>query len=232
MDHVNIVIPMESQNPLIPPPNRRRYGGVLPEDRQRQRRAKLIEGAIEVFGVKGFHASTVREVCLAAHLTERYFYESFKSLAELFLAVYSHLRQQMMDKTLETLKRAQGSQADPLALLDPALRVFLVFIRDDPRRGRILLVDSLGIDSEVARLSGETARDYSGLLKMYLHRLVPEAMLDQVNLDLLADGMIGLNILLAARWMQDGFQTPLDTVVRTNLLPYQGLLALVSDKAQ
>ncbi len=218
---------MESQ-PSPPPANRRRYGGVLPEDRQRQRRGKLIEGAIEVFGGKGFHAATVREVCLAAQLTERYFYESFKSLSELFIAVYDHLRRQMMAETLKTLddEIARG-QTDALALLDPALRVFLAFIRDDPRRGRIMLVDALGIDSEVARLSGETARDYSGLLKMYLQRMVPDAMKDQINLDLLADGMIGLNILLAARWMQDGFSTPIDTVVRTNVLPYQGLVQLL-----
>lgn len=218
---------MEAQ-PTPPPANRRRYGGVLPEERQRQRRGKLIEGAIEVFGGKGFHAATVREVCLAAQLTERYFYESFKSLSELFIAVYDHLRRQMMAETLQTLNEqiARG-QTDALALLDPALRVFLAFIRDDPRRGRIMLVDALGIDSEVARLSGETARDYSGLLKMYLQRMVPDAMKDPINLDLLADGMIGLNILLAARWMQDGFSTPIDTVVRTNLLPYQGLVQLL-----
>lgn len=208
-----------------PSANRRRYGGVLPEERQRQRRDKLIDGAIEVFGTKGFHASTVREVCVAAHLTERYFYESFKGLPELFIGVYSHLRQQLMDFTLATLDRGE---TDALALLDQSLRVFLAFIRDDPRRGRIMLVDALGIDSEVARLSGETARDYADLLKLHLAAMLPPAMRDDINLDLLADGMIGLNVLLAARWMQDGFDTPIDKVVRTNLLPYEGLLRLLS----
>jgi len=38
--------------------------------------------------------------------------------------------------------------------------------------------------------------------------------------------VIGLNVLLAARWMQDGFAEPIDKVVRTNLLPYQGLMHL------
>ena len=50
--------------------------------------------------------------------------------------------------------------------------------------------------------------------------------LDGISLPLLADGMIGLNVLLAARWMQDGFAEPIDKVVRTNLLPYQGLMHL------
>jgi AcrR family transcriptional regulator len=205
------------------PPNKRRYGGVLPEERQRQRREKLIEGAVEVFGTKGFHATTVREVCVAAHLTERYFYESFKTLPQLYLAAYGELRDQLMTLTLAALAQAEPT---PLGLLEPAMRVFLTFIRDDPRRGRIMLVDSLGVNHEVAAMSGATARDYSALLRMHLSQLVPASELPQVNLDLLADGMIGLNVLLAARWMQDGFVEPIDKVVRTNLLPYQGLLAL------
>jgi AcrR family transcriptional regulator len=209
------------------PPNKRRYGGVLPEERQRLRRAKLIEGALEVFGTKGFHAATVREVCVAAHLTERYFYESFKTLPELFLATYGELREQLMALTLQALAQ---SEPTPFGMLEPAIRVFLVFIRDDPRRGRIMLVDSLGVDNQVAALSGATARDYSTLLKQHLGLLVHGESVPDVSLDLLADGMIGLNVLLAARWMQDGFAEPLDKVVRTNLLPYQGLLALTAKR--
>lgn len=230
MDHVNIAIPMDTENPALTPPNRRRYGGVLPEERQRQRHDKLIDGALEVFGTKGFHASTVREVCVAAHLTERYFYESFNSLPDLFVAVYGELRTQLMARTMAVLESLREVTA--LGALRPALRVFLEFIQDDPRRGRIMLVDALGVDSEVARLSGETARDYSGLLKLHLTRLVPPAHLKEVNLDLLADGMIGLNVLLAARWMQDGFVVPIDEVVRTNMLPYEGLVALLEQRAE
>jgi len=194
--------------------NKRRYGGVLPEERQRVRRARLIEGGLEVFGTKGFHGATVREVCVAAHLTERYFYESFKTLPQLFLAVYAELAEQLMARTLAVVAKAEPT---PLGMLEPAMRVFLAFIRDDPRRGRIMLVDSLGVNEQVAALSGATARDYSA------------KMMGEISLDLLADGMIGLNVLLAQRWMQDGFKEPIDTVVRTNLLPYQGLVKLVQD---
>ena len=218
---------MDVSLPDHPPSNKRRYGGVLPEERQRLRRAKLVEGAIEVFGTKGFHGATVREVCVAAHLTERYFYESFKTLPQLFLAAYSELREQLMALTLAAMEQVPRSN-DPLEMLAPAMRVFLVFIRDDPRRGRIMLVDSLAVSDEVAAMSGAKARDYSALLKQHLTRLLPPERLDGISLPLLADGMIGLNVLLAARWMQDGFAEPIDKVVRTNLLPYQGLMHLAN----
>jgi AcrR family transcriptional regulator len=220
---------MDVENSSISPPHKRRYGGVLPEERQRARHDKLIEGALEVFGTKGFHAATVREVCMAAHLTERYFYESFKSLTDLFRAVYEHLRALLMAETMQVLASADRS---PLGLMEPALRVYLHFFQVDRRRGRIMLVDALGIDSEVARLSGETARDYSGLLKAHLSTLMADRPDLDISLDLLADGLIGLNVMLAARWMNDGFVEPIDKVIRTNMVPYRGLIALLeSSKA-
>jgi AcrR family transcriptional regulator len=220
---------MDAENSSISPTHKRRYGGVLPEERQRARHDKLIEGALEVFGTKGFHASTVREVCVAAHLTERYFYESFKSLTDLFRAVYEHLRGLLMAETMQVLAAADRS---PLGLMEPALRVYLNFFQVDRRRGRIMLVDALGIDSEVAKLSGETARDYSGLLKSHLSTLMADRPDLDISLDLLADGLIGLNVMLAARWMNDGFVEPIDKVLRTNMVPYRGLIALLeSSKA-
>ncbi|HET8871761.1 MAG TPA: TetR/AcrR family transcriptional regulator [Aquabacterium sp.] len=204
--------------------SRRRYGGVLPEERQRQRRIKLIEGATEVFGTKGFHASTVREVCVAAHLTERYFYESFKTLSELFIAVYVEMRQELMNRTLKVF---DGEEQRPVALVESSLRVFLEFIREDPRRGQVMLVDALGINNEVTRISGSTARDYGALVRNRLLGMISPEAAEQIDLGLLSDGMVGLNILLAARWMQDGFKTPLDKVLRTNTLPYLGLLKLL-----
>jgi len=130
-----------------------------------------------------------------------------------------------------TLAALAQAEPTPLGMLEPAMRVFLAFIRDDPRRGRIMLVDSLGVNDQVAALSGATARDYSALMRQHLHMLIAKDRRDDVSLDLLADGMIGLNVLLAARWMQDGFAEPIDKVVRTNLLPYRGLLALVDAAA-
>jgi AcrR family transcriptional regulator len=209
----------------LSPSGQRRYGGVPPAERLRRRRLKLLEGGLEVFGTKGFHAATVREVCAAARLTERYFYESFKTLHELFLAVYADLRDQLMARELEAIGT---DEATPLGTLEPALRVFLEFIRDDPRRGQVMLVDAVGVNAEVTTVSDAAARDYSSLLKERLTRLFPKGRSQDISVALLADGMIGLNVMLAARWMQNGFDEPIDKVVATNLLPYRGLLALVS----
>jgi len=211
------------------PPNRRRYGGVLPEVRQRQRRDKLIDGALEVFGTKGFHGATVREVCAAAQLTERYFYESFDSMSALFMALYRQLGDQLMARTLAVVQAS--SHATPIQRMEAALRVFMVFVQEDPRRGQVMLLDVFGIDPAVVQLGDQTIRDYSGLLRMELSLLFKPGHHPLMNLDLLSDGMIGLNVTLTARWMESGFKAPIDEVVFTNMLPYRGLFQLLDTPA-
>ncbi len=216
---------MSTPTVTSPLPNRRRYGGVLPEERQRQRRVKLIDAALEVFGTKGFHGATVREVCVAAQLTERYFYESFDSMSALFMSLYRHLSEQLMARTLVAVQAK--SDANVIERMEAALRVFFVFIQEDPRRGQVMLADVFGIDQAVVQLGDQTIRDYSGLLRMELGRWLKADQQAKLNLDLLADGLIGMNVTLTARWMQSGFKASLDEVVFTNLLPYQGLFQLL-----
>ena len=56
---------------------RGRWSGVPLEDRQALRREDLIAAGVGLLGSEGGPALTVRAVCKAAGLTERYFYESF-----------------------------------------------------------------------------------------------------------------------------------------------------------
>jgi len=216
-------------SPKRPATVTRPYGGVKAEARRQERRLRLLAAGLTVFGNQGYHHTTVRDICVEAGLTERYFYESFKTLSDLFIAVYVDMRQQLMDRTLKVLSKADQQ---PVELVESSLRVFLEFIKEDPRRGQVMLVDALGINNEVARISGDTARDYGHLVRARLMSMVSPEAAQEIDMALLADGMVGLNILLAARWMQDGFKTPLDKVVRTNTLPYLGLLALLGDSTK
>jgi len=70
----------------------RPYGGLAMEERVAARRARFIEAGIELFGTQGFRGATVRGICAAAGLTDRYFYESFASLEALLADVYGTVK--------------------------------------------------------------------------------------------------------------------------------------------
>lgn len=204
-----------------PAPLKRRYGGVSPEDRQQLRREKLIRAGIEQFGSQGYHATTVRDICTAAKLTERYFYESFKSLAELFAAVYAELIQHLKQRTLSALASAP---LDPAVIAEVALRAFYEFIREKPQLARIVLVDAVSISSDMQRLGQQSADEYVALVRNFIALLYKDETIVDLNLDFLAAGLIGMNTHIATAWAKEGFATPIDVVIATNLLAYRAII--------
>jgi AcrR family transcriptional regulator len=53
------------------------YGGATGEQRIAERRSKLIDAGMTLFGSPGSESVRVKDVVDQAGLTERYFYESF-----------------------------------------------------------------------------------------------------------------------------------------------------------
>ncbi|MDT5015597.1 MAG: hypothetical protein QOD39_1757, partial [Mycobacterium sp.] len=97
-------------------------------DRQVLRRDELIAAGVELLGSADGPALTVRAVCRAAGLTERYFYESFTDRDEFVRAVYDDV----CARAMSTLTTADTPR--------DAVEKFVALMVDDPARGRVLLL--------------------------------------------------------------------------------------------
>src|SRR5471032_598349 len=100
---------------LVPAPVRT-YGGLAMAERVAARRARFVEAGIELFGTQGFRGATVRGVCAAAGLTDRYFYESFASLEALLAEVYSSLTRDFAARLLNETIRSKAWEGDAAAI--------------------------------------------------------------------------------------------------------------------
>lgn len=107
---------------------RGRWSGVPLQDRQTLRRDELIAAGVNLLGGEAGPALTVRAVCRAAGLTERYFYESFADRDEFVRAVY--------DFVCSTAMATLTSSTTPRE----AVERFVALMVDDPVRGRVLLI--------------------------------------------------------------------------------------------
>ena len=107
---------------------RGRWSGVPLEDRQALRRDELIDAGTALLGGESGPALTVRAVCKAAGLTERYFYESFTDRDEFVRAVYD-----------DVCARAVSALTSSTTARD-AVERFVALMVDDPTRGRVLLL--------------------------------------------------------------------------------------------
>jgi AcrR family transcriptional regulator len=114
----------------------RTYGGATPEQRQATRRAALFEAALDLLADGGWDRVTVRGVCAAAKLNDRYFYESFRDPEALLLAVREHVTGQVF----ATMRRVVAdTEPDPDIRVRAVVVALVDFFTEDPRRGVLLL---------------------------------------------------------------------------------------------
>ncbi len=205
----------------------RRYGGVDQQERQRQRKERLIAAALAVFGEQGYHPSTVRDVCKHAELTSRYFYESFDGMEALFEAVYLSVARELMVKTMVAL---QASPMLPEKLAEAAIRTFLEFIREDPRRARVILIDAQNVGPGASRISQEADRDFVALLSGFIETLYPDVNAKLVlNASLISNGMVGAVMRIAAMWVENKCETPLEDMLRNMMVFFVAGIQFIED---
>ncbi|MER7246523.1 TetR/AcrR family transcriptional regulator [Kribbella sp. NPDC000426] len=89
-----------------------------PKRRRSNTRARLLEGALEVFAERGLHGASVEDICERAGFTRGAFYSNFASKDELVLALF----QATTDRLLEQIEALLPELANqPGTLLDAVL---------------------------------------------------------------------------------------------------------------
>jgi AcrR family transcriptional regulator len=201
----------------------RRYGGLDAAERRRERQKKLVDAGLEIFGRKGYHLSTVRDVCTEAGLTERYFYESFRTLGELFDAVYADLRGLLQQRIIETMLKQGMSSPSPLDLGRATLRAWYTFLQEDPRRAQVMLIDAVGVSDSGMRGAEAAIVELGALFKGYMTMLYPKLAETGYDVDTMIAALTGATIYIAKNWIRSGFKMSIDEVLLHNMAIYQSL---------
>ncbi|MFI9508328.1 TetR/AcrR family transcriptional regulator [Nocardia sp. NPDC052566] len=123
----------------------RTYRGVGKAERIALRRAALLAAGLELFGTRGYGSTGVKDLCRAAGLTDRYFYESFTGTADLFAAVF--------DRVIEELFAAVSREVaavEPIGTrkLRAGIGTFLAALAADPRTLRVVFTEPNGAGAE------------------------------------------------------------------------------------
>ncbi|OGB03931.1 MAG: hypothetical protein A3G29_16475 [Burkholderiales bacterium RIFCSPLOWO2_12_FULL_64_99] len=213
-------------SPKRPATVTRPYGGVKAEARRQERMQRLLAAGLEVFGHHGYHHTTVRNICDAAGLTERYFYESFKSLRLLFDAVHAQLRDELARITQPAWTPPDEAQHAPLERLETALRIWYEYLQADPRRARIMLIDASVIDDLDAVRTNTAAQEFHARMLRLVETLHPDLARQGLQPDLVVAALSGALMILARTWARSGFALPRDDIVRHSMLVFEGLTAL------
>ncbi len=152
---------------------RGRWSGVPLEDRQALRRGELVAAGVGLLGGEGGPVLTVRAVCRAAGLTERYFYESFTDRDEFVRAVYD-----------DVCASAMSALSSSTTARD-AVERFVALMVDDPTRGRVLLL-APAVEPVLTRSGADWMPRFIDLVQRKLVQITEPAVQAMV-----ATGLIG-----------------------------------------
>ncbi len=122
----------------------RPYRGVVADERVADRRRRFLAAGFELFGTEGVANVRIKQLCAVAGLTDRYFYESFTNMEELFDAVLSEIAARSNEVFEAAMSRALAARPkDVRAALLAGISDGFEFLAADPRRIRITLVETI-----------------------------------------------------------------------------------------
>lgn len=192
---------------MTPEPAARTYRGISPEERRAQRRSQLIAAAVSVYGERGYRNATVKAVCEAAGLTERYFYESFANSEELLVACFNAVTYSVFHEVRRVAAGTKGGQA---ARSRAMLRAYFSALQGEPASARVFLIEIRGVSRAVDKAFDMAMQDIGRQVAMVVApRAAPDPLLEA--------GVLGGVIHIAIRWIEQGYTPGIEVVTEAAL---------------
>jgi AcrR family transcriptional regulator len=180
--------------------------GKTAAERVAERRERLIDAGVELFGERGYAAASIRSVLQQSGLRDRYFGESFADLDSLLAAVYSRLIDEEISGCAAAIYKTSGGSESARAMIDTITRSF----EKNPGKARIKSREVLS--------GGPVAREQRRAGLRRLAQLVADLLPASTALNRSDVLLLGLSIVAAAdelllTWMDSAEGLTRDRVV-------------------
>jgi AcrR family transcriptional regulator len=187
----------------------RRYRGATPQERSAERRERLMEAGLELFGTGGYAASSVRAVASAAALNPRYFYESFTSREDLLYHVYLRIVSDIATEAAKATAAAETIEEQARA----GLRAGWELLTSDRRKARIVAIEVVGVSDRLEELRRATRHALAEMTVRNAMAIARDGVRLRLDPVLVARALIGGVVELLSDWIHDDLDASPDIVV-------------------
>jgi AcrR family transcriptional regulator len=187
----------------------RTYRGITPAQRRAQRRERLLDAGLELFGTVGYAHTSVRSVSAAASLNSRYFYESFGSREDLLYAVYQRILGDIYTRASEAMAREDTLEGQARAGLQAAW----TSVTEDPRKARIVALEVVGVSERLERLRRESRQALAQLTADNALSLAGSGVRLRLDPVLTARFLMGGVVEVLLEWINGDLDATADQVV-------------------
>jgi AcrR family transcriptional regulator len=185
-----------------------------------ERRQQLLEVGRELFGRRGYEATSIEEVAARADVSKPVVYEHFGGKEGLYGAVVDGEMQQL----LERFQSALSSGGHPRELLERAALVLLDYIEDDTDGFRVLTRDAplTSGTGTFSSLIGEVARRVEHILGQQFG----SRGYDRRLAELYSQALVGMVALVGQWWLETRSPDKREVAAHLVNLAYNGLAHL------
>ena len=199
----------------------RDYDGKTAAERIADRRERLIDAGVQLFGERGYAATSIRAVLSQSGLRDRYFGESFADLDSLLAAVYSRLIDEEVSGCTAAIDKTNGGSEGAHAMIDTITRSY----EKNPHQARIKSREVLS--------GGPVAREQRRAGLRRLAQLVADLLPSSTTLKQGDVLLLGLGIVAAAdellmTWMDSPEGMTRDCVVDVVMLMFDAIAHHIS----
>jgi AcrR family transcriptional regulator len=187
----------------------RMYGGLTVLERRAIRRQRLLDTGLDLFA-RGYALATIEGICASAGVTARHFYEEFGSREELLRAVFDRSVDSTIIEVIQNLDGSTVASDDLDGLIRQGVGAFLHAFLDDPRRARVVCIESVGVSADLEEHRRELFHRFSALVQGEAERLTEHHDGPNKAFELTTRALVGGTQELVVDWLLDDEPVSLD----------------------
>jgi AcrR family transcriptional regulator len=161
-----------------------------------ERRRQLLSVAVEEFGARGYHDTSMNRLADAAGVTKPVLYQHFASKRELYIELLRDIGGRLRDAVATASEGAPGAHQR----VEAGFGAYFRFFAEQPNAFVVLFGDGARKDEEFAQLSHEV----EALIAEFIAEHITIDELDYDDRRLLAFGIVGLAEGTARYWVARG----------------------------
>ncbi|MEC3916312.1 TetR/AcrR family transcriptional regulator [Nocardia sp. CDC160] len=181
-------------------------------ERKAERRQRFLDAAIQIFGERGYANCSLADVCAAAGLSKRQFYEEFQTREDVLVAAYDQIQDQSAAALASALSD-MGPDPDPTETVTTVLSAFLDSVGSDPFRAKVAFVEVVGVSERMEQHRRERRHAWVDIIRLALQPLAGPNAAIRGNPDLAGSALIGAVNGLAHEWLLSDPRPPVSDLV-------------------
>jgi AcrR family transcriptional regulator len=178
--------------------HQRPRGGRLP---RKQRRAQLLESALEVFVAQGYHAAAMDDIAERAGVSKPVLYQHFPGKLELYLA----LLDASCDDIIDNCRSALESTHDNKQRVEATMDVFFTYVAGDSGAFRLVFESDLTNEPAVREMVDRVTNQCADMIA---HVIREDTGLPDDASRLLAVSLVGMAQVSARFWLSESGRIP------------------------